>query len=56
VGVSNLMRSEEMQAMLFEDPASKRERKVDNVVDALQDRFGSDAIHRGTTGRRTPRK
>jgi DNA polymerase-4 len=53
VGVSHIVRVEETPALLFEDDASRKNRALDNVMDSLQDRFGSGVIHRGKGGRKT---
>jgi len=53
VGVSHIVRVEETQALLFEDDESRRNRAVDDVMDSLQDRFGTNVIHRGKGRRRT---
>jgi DNA polymerase-4 len=52
VGVSNFVRSEAQQALLFEDPVEARHQTVDGLLDRLQDKFGSDAIHRGAVSPR----
>lgn len=39
--------SERPQAMLFEDPAGMRQKRVDQVVDAITHRLGPGAIRRG---------
>lgn len=52
VGLSNFIRRDEQPALLFEDPGEKKNDAVDDVIDRLQDRFGSDAIHRGLPPRR----
>ncbi|MCH7548343.1 MAG: DNA polymerase IV [Candidatus Krumholzibacteriota bacterium] len=51
VGVYNLVRVGETQPLLIEDDRSRKNRSIDTVMDSLQDRFGSDVIHRGR-GRR----
>jgi DNA polymerase-4 len=50
VGVSNLVHAEERELMLFRDPKETKNETLDGVIDRLQDRFGKDAIHRGTLG------
>jgi len=47
VGVSNLVRAGETQPLLIEDDDSRKHRALDGVIDNLQERFGSDVIHRG---------
>jgi len=50
VGVSNLVHAEERELMLFRDPKESKNETLDGVIDRLQDRFGKDAIRRGTLG------
>ncbi len=50
VSVAHFVRREEQPALLFEDPEDKKAEAIDDVIDRLKDRFGSDAIHRGTVG------
>jgi DNA polymerase-4 len=52
VGVSHFVRREEQPETLFKDPTDEKNEAVDDVVDRLQDRFGSDAIHRGAVGKK----
>lgn len=52
VSLSNLVRSADSQEFLFEDRGVARNRRIDAVVDSLQDRFGGDVIHRGSPRRR----
>lgn len=47
VGVSNFVRPRDEAANLFEDETHARQTRVDHIMDQLQDRFGSDVIHRG---------
>jgi DNA polymerase-4 len=47
VGVSNLVRAGETQPLLIEEDSHRKHRTLDGAMDALQDRFGSDVIHRG---------
>ena len=47
VSLSNLERSDEGQADLFDDVEERTEGQIDHIVDELQDRFGPDAIRRG---------
>jgi DNA polymerase-4 len=51
VGVSNFVHPEQETADLFADNERERGANVDHLIDQLQDRFGSDVIHRGR-GRR----
>jgi len=53
VGVSQIVRVNETPAPLFEDDRSKRNRALDEVMDSLEDRFGSGVIRRGKGKRRT---
>jgi len=53
VGVSHIVRVEETPALLFEDDASRKNRALDDVMDSLQDRFGTNVIQRGKGRRRT---
>jgi DNA polymerase-4 len=52
VGVSHIVRVEETQSLLFEDEQSRKNKALDGVMDSLQDKFGSDVIHRGKRRRR----
>ena len=45
VGVHNLENAAQMD--LFSAPRAARERRLDATLDALQRRFGPDAVHRG---------
>ena len=54
VGVTQLVHSGETQPLLIEDEGSKKNRKIDDAMDSLQDRYGTDVIHRGS-GRRKAR-
>jgi len=54
VGVSNLVRAGEAQPFLIEDERSRKHKSIDNAMDSLQEKFGSDVIHRAT-GRRDER-
>jgi DNA polymerase-4 len=47
VGVSNFVHPEDEAGDLFEDDSHARQTRVDHIMDELQDRFGSDVIHRG---------
>ena len=52
VGVSHFVRREEQPPTLFDE--GKKDGVIDAVIDRLQDRFGSGAIHRGGSGGETP--
>jgi DNA polymerase-4 len=47
VGVSNFVHPEDEVGELFTDDEHAKSTKVDHLIDDLQDRFGSDVIHRG---------
>jgi len=47
MGASNLESHVEEQLGLFEQPAAKRNKRLDEALDAIQDRFGGAAIQRG---------
>jgi DNA polymerase-4 len=47
VGVSNFVHPEDEAGDLFTADGHAKSTKVDHLIDELQDRFGSDAIHRG---------
>jgi DNA polymerase-4 len=51
VGVSNFVHPEDEMGDLFADCNREKSAGVDHLIDELQDRFGSDVIHRGR-GRR----
>jgi DNA polymerase-4 len=55
VGVSNFVSSGNEIGGLFVDDSRRKGARVDHLVDELQERFGSDSIHRGA-GRRGERK
>ena len=48
MGVSGLAGGAEEQLDLFTDPGTKRNARLDQALDAIQDRFGGAAIQRGT--------
>jgi nucleotidyltransferase/DNA polymerase involved in DNA repair len=48
VGVSNLVHAGTAQPLLIEDDRSRKNRELDGVMDSLQEKFGTDAIHRGS--------
>jgi DNA polymerase-4 len=53
VGVTNLAHPADKTGELFsDDPDSGKDARVDHLIDRLQDRFGSDVIHRGRGRRR----
>jgi DNA polymerase-4 len=54
VAASNLSKTRETQSTLFQDRESDRRDTVDKVMDSLQDRYGTEIIHRGR-GRRKER-
>jgi DNA polymerase-4 len=47
MGVSQLEAPADEQLTLFPPPTEKRDRRLDQAVDAIQDRFGGSAIQRG---------
>ena len=47
VGVSNFVHPEDEVGELFTDAGRTRKKRVDHLMDELQDRFGADVIHRG---------
>jgi len=47
VGVSNFVHPEDEVGELFADAGRTRKKRVDHLMDELQDRFGADVIHRG---------
>ncbi len=47
VSVSNLEPEQGAQAELFPDAADEKDGKVDRIMDHLQEKYGSDSIHRG---------
>lgn len=53
VGVSGLGKEAAKQGDLFEDSTRRQSRRVDRVVDAIRDRFGSDAARRGASPKRS---
>ncbi len=48
MGASGLEDGGDEQLGLFERPGAKRNKRLDQALDAIQDRFGGAAIHRGT--------
>jgi DNA polymerase-4 len=51
VGVSNFVHPEQETGRLFTDDEREKSTRMDHLIDDLQDRFGTDVIHRGR-GRR----
>lgn len=49
VGVSNLSSAKASQQMLFDSEQRTRNHRLDEMKDQLKDRFGHDAIRRGTS-------
>ncbi|HPC93802.1 MAG TPA: DNA polymerase IV [Sedimentisphaerales bacterium] len=47
-GVTGLQSQERSQATLFADPQAEKFERLDQVVDAICDRYGRRAVHRGT--------
>jgi hypothetical protein len=47
VGAGELTAPKEEQLDLFRDEGRRRNRRLDAALDAIQDRFGGGAIHRG---------
>lgn len=47
VSVSNLTRDEHGQRALFTDGGKEKKKRVDHLMDDLQEKYGSDVIHRG---------
>ena len=52
VGVAGLSRGQELQLSLFAKPGEEREQrgKLNKALDQIRDRFGSQAVHRGSQG------
>jgi DNA polymerase-4 len=53
VSVANLVEPRTGQPELFADPDRARQKTIDRVMDRVQNRFGNDAVRRGT-GRKRP--
>ncbi len=49
IALTQITREETEQLTLFADPGRERARKMDRTMDALRDRFGQDAIRRGSS-------
>jgi DNA polymerase-4 len=47
VSVSNLEGEEGTQGELFPDASEQRQERIDKLMDRLQEKYGSDSIHRG---------
>ena len=52
MGVSRLIRERREQADLFDAPAAARQRQIDSIVDAVNERFGGAGLRRGAERRR----
>ena len=52
MGVSRLSRERAEQPDLFDAPAAERERQIDSMVDAVNERFGGAGLRRGAGRRR----
>ncbi len=48
MGAANLEEGSEEQLGLFQEPGSARNKRLDQALDAIQDRFGGGSIQRGT--------
>lgn len=48
VGVSNFENPEQVQGVLFDDPSRERQTRLDEAADKLKERFGADALRRGS--------
>jgi DNA polymerase IV len=48
VGVSNFENPEQTQGLLFDDEAHGRQSRLDEATDKLRQRFGTDAVRRGS--------
>lgn len=48
VGVSHFENPEQVQALLFEDEDHARQSRLDQAADTLRERFGTDALRRGS--------
>lgn len=48
ISLSNITKEEFVQMSLFQDEKKEKERKADQAMDALRNRFGADIITRGT--------
>ena len=48
MGVSNLSRQAPVQLSLFDQADKDKQSRVDNISDAIRDKFGGSKLHRGT--------
>ncbi|HEX7379427.1 MAG TPA: DNA polymerase IV [Pirellulales bacterium] len=48
VGVSNFENPEQVQGLLFDNPVHERQSRLDAAADKLKERFGADALRRGS--------
>ncbi len=48
VGVSGFENPEQVQRSLFDDGEHERQGRLDTVADQIKERFGTDALHRGS--------
>jgi DNA polymerase-4 len=48
VGVANLSTGGEVQRLLFGDPQSDKQSRMDSVADAIADKFGTGSLRRGS--------
>ncbi|HVX10290.1 MAG TPA: DNA polymerase IV [Pirellulales bacterium] len=48
IGVSHFENPEQTQRSLFEDPVDERQSRLDKTADTLKERFGADALKRGS--------
>ena len=55
ISLTNITRENTEQLTLFPDLQKEKERKVDQAMDAIRNRFGSDFIMRGIPGQNTER-
>lgn len=56
MGVSELRHPETRQGDMFQDATHAHQQKVDRVEDNIRERFGKQAIHRGSTSATSPAK
>ena len=55
ISLSDIVRGEETQLTLFDDPRRERERKLDRAVDAIRSKYGVQLITRGSVCREDSR-
>ena len=48
MGVSNLSRQAPVQLSLFDQAEKDKQSRVDNISDAIRDKYGAAKLHRGT--------